>query len=206
MKLNYVLILIIALIVVGFNIYVFKQNGAIRTMQNYVLRLRERDSIKINDRKVELKIRRYELENSGKKLPSHLDALDVNGNKVSLSQIINSDKLILRYSELNCNTCVSKQLDILNSYIDSIGDKNVILLTNYDNNIYMKQFKKVAKIKFAIYNVGSELNELIPDIERPYFFILEQSLRINNMYIPQMDEEELTKAYLHCIAKSYFEN
>lgn len=68
----------------------------------------------------------------------------------------------------------------------------------------MKQFKKVAEIKFSIFNVGTELNELIPDIERPYFFIIKTNMRINNMYVPQIDEKKVTESYIHRIKKYYF--
>lgn len=204
MKVNYLLVLIIVVLLVGFNVYIYRQSETGHIIRNRILQLYERDSVKTSGYKIEREIRSYELENNGKRLSPLLEVFDTDGNKRLLSQIIGSDKLILRYSELNCNTCVNKQLDILNSYVDSIGIDNIVLLTNYDNHIYMKQFKKVAGIKFSIFNVGTELNELIPDIERPYFFIIETNMRINNMYVPQIDEKKVTESYIHRIKKYYF--
>lgn len=62
---------------------------------------------------------------------------DVDNNKKILGDIIDKDKLILRYSNLNCNTCIEEQLKNINKYQDSIGIQNIILLTTYQSTIYI---------------------------------------------------------------------
>lgn len=204
MKLNYFLILIICVLLLCFNIYIFKRNSTSDRIQDTIIRLVNEDSVKKSSHRIEREIRNYELRANGKVLNPSLEVFDTNGNKRTLSKIIDGNKLVLRYSELNCNTCVNKQIELLNLYVDSIGADHIILLTNYDSNFYMKQFKRISKIKYPIFNIGANLNECIPDIERPYFFIIDSNFRINSTYVPQIDESSVTKTYLRQILQYYF--
>ena len=47
MKLNYLLILIICVLLLCFNLYIFKQNSASDRMQDTIIRLAYEDSIKV---------------------------------------------------------------------------------------------------------------------------------------------------------------
>lgn len=205
MKLNYLLILIICVLLLCFNLYIFKQNSASDRMQDTIIRLAYEDSIKESSHRIEREIRNYELRTNGKVMNPLFEVFDTNGDKRTLSKIIDGNKFVLRYSELNCNTCVNKQIELLNLYVDSIGADHIILLTNYDSNFYMKQFKRISKIKYPIFNIGANLNECIPDIERPYFFIIYSNFRINSVYVPQIDESNVTKIYFHRILQYYFD-
>ena len=88
-------------------------------MQDTIIRLVNEDSVKKSSHRIEREIRNYELRANGKVLNPSLEVFDTNGNKRTLSKIIDGNKLVLRYSELNCNTCVNKQIELLNLYVDS---------------------------------------------------------------------------------------
>ena len=118
MKLNYFLILIICVLLLCFNIYIFKRNSTSDRMQDTIIRLVNEDSVKKSSHRIEREIRNYELRANGKVLNPSLEVFDTNGNKRTLSKIIDGNKLVLRYSELNCNTCVNKQIELLNLYVD----------------------------------------------------------------------------------------
>ena len=137
--------------------------------------------------------RLYELEYKGDFLSDSLFLTDVNGLKVRLRDIINENKLILRYSELNCQTCIDEQIKNLNIYADSIGADRILLFTNYETDVYMRRFKKLNKIKFAIYNMKADANKLLKDIGLPYMFVLSpnkkmrdrKSTRLNSSHIEE---------------------
>lgn len=122
-----------------------------------------------------------------------------------MSDIITGTKLVLRYSELNCNTCIDEQINNLNKISQNLGIENIILLTSYEHYTYMQKFKKVNKIKFAIYKIQDELEKDLEDIGLPYYFVLNNSnFRINNTYIGMKEIPELTTTYLKHIKDIYF--
>lgn len=150
--------------------------------------------------------RLYELEYNGDFLSDSLLLTDVNGLKVKLRDVINENKLILRYSELNCQTCVDEQINNLNTYADSIGVDRILLFTNYETDVYMRRFKKLNKIKFAIYNMKTDANKLLKDIGLPYMFVLSPNIkmRVQYMYIPQKEIPLLTSSYLKMVKDKFF--
>lgn len=150
--------------------------------------------------------RLYELEYNGDFLSDSLFLTDVNGLKVRLRDIINENKLILRYSELNCQTCIDEQIKNLNIYADSIGVDRILLFTNYETDVYMRRFKKLNKIKFAIYNMKADANKLLKDIGLPYMFVLSpnKKMRVQYMYIPQKEIPILTSSYLNMVKGKFF--
>ncbi|WP_291580762.1 hypothetical protein [Bacteroides sp.] len=150
--------------------------------------------------------RLYELEYNGDFLSDSLLLTDVNGLKVKLRDVINENKLILRYSELNCQTCVDEQINNLNTYADSIGVDRILLFTNYETDVYMRRFKKLNKIKFAIYNMKTDANKLLKDIGLPYMFVLSpnKKMRVQYMYIPQKEIPLLTSSYLKMVKDKFF--
>lgn len=150
--------------------------------------------------------RLYELEYNGEFLSDSLLLTDINGSKVRLRDIINENKLILRYSELNCQTCVDEQIKNLNIYADSIGIDRILLFTNYETEVYMRRFKKLNKINFSIYNMKIEANKILKDIGLPYMFILSpnKKMRIQYMYIPQKEIPILTSSYLSMMKDKFF--
>ena len=150
--------------------------------------------------------RLYELEYNGDFLSDSLLLTDVNGLKVKLRDVINENKLILRYSELNCQTCVDEQINNLNTYADSIGVDRILLFTNYETDVYMRRFKKLNKIKFAIYNMKTDANKLLKDIGLPFMFVLSpnKKMRVQYMYIPQKEIPLLTSSYLKMVKDKFF--
>lgn len=80
MKVNYLLALIIVVLLVGFNVYIYRQSEVGHIIRNRILQLYERDSVKTSGYKIEREIRSYELENNGKRLYPLLEVFDTDGN------------------------------------------------------------------------------------------------------------------------------
>lgn len=186
-------------------IYFYVQNKQMQVNQEILLDLTTKYSTELTNLKLCEINRSNEIRFNGKILDKNSIVTDEKGNKRLLSEIIKGSKLILRYSDLNCNTCIDEQINNLNKNIQQIGDENIILLTTYENYVYMQRFRKANRIKFAIYNVDDNLNNEIGDIGMPYYFILcEDNFRISNMFIGMREIPELTTDYLESIEKKYF--
>lgn len=148
--------------------------------------------------------RLYELEYNGRSLADSLYVTDIDGNRRNIKELINETKLILRYSDLNCHTCIDEQIKNLNKYSDSLGSGRILLFTTYQSAVYMRQFKKANKIKLPIYNLDYNASKKLKDIGTPYMFILSpENLKIQSMYVPQKEIPQLTDNYLKMIIEKY---
>ena len=142
---------------------------------------------------------------NGTKMSADFNVVDIGENKKKISEVISDNTLILRYSEMHCEVCVDSIVKRLNVYKDSIGLQNIVLLTTSQNFGYMRRFKKINRIPFGIYNIDEALDSVLVDIGMPYLFVYSTiSKRINNMFIPQKEDPQLTDEYLHSILMKYY--
>lgn len=186
-------------------LYAYIQYGELNIIKKEIVKEME----KKNNLFVELEIQKInritELEFNGKLIDHEDEITNTKGEKKKLYDVLGEKKLVLRYSELNCDDCIDKQIKYLNKYADSIGCENIILLTNYNNNHHMQRFRKINRIKFEIYNIGKKLNENIRDINLPYLFIIDRcNMRINNMFVPQKELPDQTEKYFYEVYTKYF--
>jgi hypothetical protein len=149
--------------------------------------------------------REFEIFFNGKTIPLNSKVIGERDSIIYLKDIIYDNSIILRYSELHCNTCVDIMIENLINYSNYIGNKNIILLSTSTTSNYIRQFKKFKNIEFMIYELTYGLEDLFIDIEIPYFFVIEKStMRVNSAFIPQKEYPELIDKYLENIIKEYF--
>ena len=196
---------ILLLLLIASNAYwLFKYNEdrkVIKVLLESVEKYAQQNSV-INMHKND---RLYELEFNGLHLSDSLSLTDVEGKKWLLKDLIDSPKLILRYSNLNCHTCIDEQLKNLKSFADSAhcSDK-ILLFTTCETDVYMRQFKRANKIHFPIFNLGKLANEQLRDIGMPYMFVLSpQDNRIQCMFVPQKELPNLTDSCLIMLREKF---
>lgn len=142
---------------------------------------------------------------NGTNIDTDFSVRDIQEHEKKMSEIILDNTLILRYSEMHCEVCVDSIVSKLNAYKDSIGLQHIVLLTTSMNFGYIKRFKKINKIPFNIYNMSKALDSVLVDIGMPYLFIYStHSKRINNMFVPQEENPQLTDEYLHSVLMKYY--
>lgn len=187
------------------NLLVFRNNQANDMFEKYILKSGKELSL-LEIQKEAIEERRFNEQKLNGMLINILDSVyDVYGKVHVLKEIIGKRKVVLRFSELNCQTCINEQVRLLVSYSDSIHANNVILLTTFQNIEYMKRFRKITKLKMDIYNLSPSLNRELIDIGIPYFVILDNaSSRINNAFVTSGNDEEQTYMYLNHIKRAYF--
>lgn len=201
---TYILSLSTAILLIGC-VYLFICNRQLQSNQEILQSLDAHNTNELRGLRLHKINRSNEIIFNGKMLNKNGIVIDEEGNEKLLSEIIDGNKLVLRYSDLNCNTCIDEQINNLNSNTQQIGIENIILLTTYESYVHMQRFRKVNKIKFPIYNLGNELNKDIEDLGLPYYFILNKdNFRINNMYIAMKEIPKLTSIYLEHIKQEYF--
>lgn len=115
-----------------------------------------------------------------------------------------SRKLVCRFSELYCESCVNYAIVKIKNRVDSLGKKNILFFGMYENNTSLKILKSQYNIQdMNVYNIGV-LPLPAEKMGFPYYFMLDSMLRVTDVFVPDKAVPELTDRYLKMISKRYF--
>lgn len=199
------LIIIIVFFLVLSNIYGYIRYREIHEVQSFLYELKKDSDIKIGELGALKECRTNEILLNGIEIPLEVEVINMQGYKRKLSDIISNNTLVLRYSEMHCDVCIDSIVSKLSIYQDSIGLHNIILFTSTENLKYVKKFKRVNNIHFDIYSISNALDSVLVDIGMPYLFVYSfTNKRINNVFVPQKENEKFTDEYLHSILLKYY--
>lgn len=199
------LIIIIVFFLVLSNIYGYIRYREIHEVQSFLYELKKDSDIKIGELGALKECRTNEILLNGIEIPLEVEVVNMQGYKRKLSDIISNNTLVLRYSEMHCDVCIDSIVSKLSIYQDSIGLHNIILFTSTENLKYVKKFKRVNNIHFDIYSISNALDSVLVDIGMPYLFVYSfTNKRINNVFVPQKENEKFTDEYLHSILLKYY--
>jgi hypothetical protein len=206
-KKKYILVGLFLVALVFSNLYNYIQFQKTCEAQAVLYKLKVEADVKLGRLGALEDYRTFEMLLNGTKIYADLSVVDMQYREKKIADIISDNTLILRYSEMNCDVCVDSIVKRLNAYKDSIGLSNIVLLTTSQNSGYIKRFRKINKISFSIYNMGEVLDSILIDIGMPYLFVYSSNNdRINNVFVPQRENQPLTNEYLHSILMKYYIN
>ena len=193
-------------VVIGGSIYLFRQKKQTENINIQLSKVKEQlFSERLYNSTIKT-CREFEMFFNGKNISLNSTIIGEKDSIIYLKDVVYDNSIILRYSELHCNTCVNAMIEKLTQYSNYIGSKNIVLLLTSATPNYIRQLKKLKKNKFSVYNLTQNLENLFNDVEFPYFFIIEKStMRINSAFIPQKEYPELIDKYFENIIKEYFE-
>lgn len=106
--------------------------------------------------------------------------------------------LVLRYSIHSCSTCVADLIDLIRSFTQENSNIEVLILTTFQTK---DEVKSIYRINGNLINIYSAYSIKLP-LEKeliPYFFLLDEDLRVLDTYIPHKELPHLTKRYLERI-------
>lgn len=199
------LIIILVSFLVLSNIYGYIRYKEIHEVQSFLYELKKDSDIKIGELGALKECRTNEILLNGIEIPLEVEVVNMQGYKRKLSDIMSNNTLVLRYSEMHCDVCIDSIVSKLSIYQDSIGLHNIILFTSTENLKYVKKFKRVNNIHFDIYSISNALDSVLVDIGMPYLFVYSfTNKRINNVFVPQKENEKFTDEYLHSILLKYY--
>lgn len=117
-----------------------------------------------------------------------------------------SEKLLIcRFSEFNCQECVTYSILKAISQQDHIRKNNIILWGDYESCKNLKIYKENLDIKETdVYNVGF-MNIPIEQKGVPYYFILDSTLQITDLFIPDRAFSHAANHYFEIIQKKHFQ-
>lgn len=144
---------------------------------------------KVNDRFYEINsmgciLEEFVLHNEYNEHVNILDALD------------NDEKLVFRFSTLQCDSCFESQLEILGDILKD-GD-DLIMIVNNDANIReINLINKRFSINVPVYKLRDDNLPLpIDSIGKPYYFKISEDLTPSDYFIPDKAFPELSLMYL----------
>lgn len=145
----------------------------------------------------------FELQSS--KIDKNTVFFDENEKEIKIAQIVSRGPyLIFKYSNLNCEVCVDEQISLLKYAKELIGVTKILIITNYSSYGELSRFQRLNQLDdFKILNLKN--NELTSvDKSFPYYFILDESYSLKQLYVPIRGDSLITKEYFNNSLKKYF--
>lgn len=146
--------------------------------------------------------------NENLKLSKNLKLINIDGDTLLAKDLSFKNKIVLRYSILNCGDCVDEEFNILEKNKSLFSD-NLIIITYHKNlRSFLMDWKKLQKM--GIDNVNLYLlldNDIGIPLEKeniPYYFYLANDLSMTNFFIPLREYPHLSNNYLKYTFQNFF--
>ncbi|TGV03448.1 hypothetical protein [Flavivirga rizhaonensis] len=101
--------------------------------------------------------------------------LDIKGNLILAKDLFKTKKIVLRYSESNCEDCISSEINTILNNNNELKER-IILIAYYKNKrdlfVYHKEFKKKGLDNIEMYLLTENgLNVSIEKLNMPFYFV-----------------------------------
>ena len=145
--------------------------------------------------------------NNDKNILENFLIINENKDTLSITDLLTTKKLIYRFSELHCDSCIINEFENLKKMLLSklFKIENLIVISYYQSprNLYL--FKRLNNLQnFEIYNL--ENNSLgsfeLETMGVPYFFILNKELKMSNTFVPIKQVNKRTDDYFKRIVSN----
>jgi hypothetical protein len=125
--------------------------------------------------------------------------------KIDLKSLL-SDRLtlIFRYNENDCSACVEEALKPLMEFSTKMGIRNILIITSSHNVRTMNIFIRQHAPGIHVFNSNEDINLPVEKWDTPYFFLIDNSLRVKLVFIPVKEIQNYTWEYLNIIYQRYF--
>jgi hypothetical protein len=125
--------------------------------------------------------------------------------QVNLKSLLSDSlTLIFRYNESNCNICVEEALKPVMEYSAKIGVKNILIITSYRNIRTMQIFIRKYAPGIHVFNSNEDINLPIEKWNTPYFFLIDNTLKAQLIFIPVKEIQNYTREYLNTVNQRFF--
>ncbi len=121
------------------------------------------------------------------------------GQAIPFDQLLAThNKLILRFSELSCNTCVDREVTHLKKMAEKYGPEKVMILTTYHQLRDLIAFKRTNQIPFEVYNIDENL--FSPEMAGGTFlFMANKNAKAFMPFLPDKDDGSISEHYYHFV-------
>ncbi|PSL24445.1 hypothetical protein [Chitinophaga ginsengisoli] len=107
--------------------------------------------------------------------------------------------LVVRFSEVNCETCVESIFSVLEAS-KAIDSSHVIVLVDFRSEAYLRTFVRLNTIRFPIFKHPAINSFLHADaLGYPYLFVADRDGLLHHFFCPAKEDPQRTIAYLNSI-------
>ncbi|MDB5275888.1 MAG: hypothetical protein JWR61_843 [Ferruginibacter sp.] len=122
-------------------------------------------------------------------------------NPQKISNLLQKDRetLIVRYTEIGCNSCTDSTFAIMEGQKPSLKEKyNIIVLVDFSNSDAYLKWKKLANITYPVYWCEKGLFPFeIENGNTSYIFTISHNSAANNFFVPKSNFSEIIKIYFN---------
>lgn len=149
-----------------------------------------------------------EKQNENLKLDKNLKLLTVDGDSVLVKDIFNNNKIVLKYSLLNCGACIDAEYQVLRELSKNF-DNELCIIAYYDRVRDLigdyKKLKEIGLDEVTIYLIPDDKLGVPLDKQNiPYYFLIDNDLTMTNLFIPMKESPKLSINYLKSNLKNVF--
>jgi peroxiredoxin len=134
---------------------------------------------------------------------------DENGNTQNISYVVGKgSKLVLRFTQLNCESCIEESIEKLNQFSDKIGKQNILYLVTYSDIRMLKSIRENYKLKSPLLMIEDRYMSNIgfESLNLPYFFMLNETGRTSMTFVPDKLLPKTSEGYFNLILKKMSNN
>ena len=149
------------------------------------------------------------IENNDFRLNQEIIVKDSIGREIPIRDLFNNTEdyiLVCRFSERYCTDCNSNAIAELRKLNDAVMTKNITLFCLYDTDKGLNLMKHSYGIKgMRVYN-SPGFNIPAEKKSYPYYFVMDNTLRVFDVFFPDKYNPEITEKYFKLITEKYFNN
>ena len=120
---------------------------------------------------------------------------------LNLSDVLDDNyKLVIRFSELQCSSCIDFVLDELVSMKDKGFSSRLLMIGAFRDERTFSQFKKRKDVVYPLYWEKLSLEE---SEENPSIMLLDRSLEVKCLFYPIKDMAFLLRQYIELVNREY---
>ncbi|SFM59641.1 Protein of unknown function [Chitinophaga sp. YR627] len=142
------------------------------------------------------------------KIPQQVSVFDLTHNVMRLDSLVKAGagaKLVLRFTDANCESCVKTELEHLAKMAPVIGAENILLLASYPFANSLPVVKSQFEIIYPLYNIpiDSLKENSIESIQAPYYFILDEDMQPKYVFAPDKYLPETAFRYYELVEEFF---
>ena len=126
--------------------------------------------------------------------------VDETDKSYKLKQILGQDnKLIFRFNEFSCNSCIDREISNLKKLAETIGKEHIIILATYNKIRDLAVFKRINKLDIPIYNIPKNIMPT-DEVGGTFLFITNAQHQVFMPFLPDKEDADLSLEYFKFIA------
>ncbi len=109
-----------------------------------------------------------------------------------IRDLIIPDRIFLYISDIQCNTCIDQELDMIKKFYKS-GE--IILLCKYQSERDLKLYLKLNKFEYPSYFIKSEVSSLMERFTSPVYFRLSSEAKPTSVFFASISTPDKSIQY-----------